>query len=186
MVHFILAVLENLGIIDSNFTFNFIKKIENFDLADLVYRADRVIGNICQYTPNCIDKSNWLMELGGVNTKALFVVVQNEYRRRKYTEQLVEYKLQSFGCKGKDGECSNLFRESNYTMLNKYFSFLSNSLELKPIILKKFYSFNKLTGKRIEINNQQLEIIRKEIEEDNVFSFAFITMRTLSITYIEE
>lgn len=184
--HFILAALENLGIIDSTFTFNFTKKIENFDLIDLVCRADRVIGNTCQYTPNCIDWSDWLMEIGGVNTRALFFVVQNEYRSRSYVEHLVEYKLQSLGCKGKDGECSNLFRELNYISLDKYFSFLSDSLELKPIKLKKVYSFNKLRGKRVEINKDQLELIKKETEKNKVFSFAFVTMRTLSMTYIEE
>ena len=56
----------------------------------MVLRADRVIGNTCQYTPNCIDWSNWLIEIGGKNTNALFVVVKNNYLQRRITEANVE------------------------------------------------------------------------------------------------
>ncbi len=71
-VHFILAILENYKIIDESFNFDFNKKFENFDLVDLILRADRVIRNTYSYTQNCIDWSNWIIEIGGTNTKNLF------------------------------------------------------------------------------------------------------------------
>lgn len=185
-VHFILAVLENLGYIDDEFEFNFFKRVNDFDVADLVLRADRVIGNTCQYTPNCIDWSNWLMEIGGKNTNALFVVVKNNYLQRRITEANVEAFLREIGCSGSDGDCSNLFRAEDYDAINNYFVFLSECLELNRIPLYRFYNFNRLKGKRVEVNNQNLDIVKNEAMKNDVFSFAFVTMRTLSMTFIEE
>jgi len=83
-VHFILAILENLKLIDEKYIFNFKKKLGDFDLADLILRADRVIGNTFEYTPNCLDWANWIMEIGGKNTKDLFLIVKTDYSRRKF------------------------------------------------------------------------------------------------------
>ncbi len=70
--HFVLAILENLGYIKSDYVLNFSKRIEDFDLADLVLRADRVISNTYLYTRNCLDWADWIISLGGRNTKAFF------------------------------------------------------------------------------------------------------------------
>jgi len=185
-VHFILAILENMDIIDKSFNIDFHKKILNFDLADLVLRADRVIGNTIQYTPNCLDWSNWIIGLGKHNTFNLFEIVQKQYLMRKVSESNVEDKLKSLGCCGSDGNCSNMFREKSYLLLIEYFSFLSECLGIKPLPIFKLFDFGRLSGKRFEVNNYNLNILKEECKKDNVFSFAFVTMRTLSLTYMEE
>lgn len=185
-VHFVLAVLENLGLIDRNYIINFKKRLGEFDLADLILRADRVIGNTYQYTPNCFDWSDWIMEIGGSNTKTLFSLVKNEYKERKAKEPFVEFKLKSFGCAGSDGDCSNLFRSKDYSSIQTYFEYLSDSLEMNPLPVFVVRDFGKLHGRRFEINNYNLSVIKNETMKDNVFSFAFVMMRTLSLTYIDK
>ena len=185
-VHFVLAVLENLGIIDSDYTIEFKKKLGDFDLADLLLRADRVIGNTYQYTPNCFDWSDWIMGIGGKNTKNLFSLVKNEYRERKGKEAFVETKLKSFGCAGSDGDCSNLFRSKDYSSIKTYFEYLSSSFKMSPLPVFVVLDYGKLHGRRFEINNYNLNVVKKETLKDNVFSFAFVMMRTLSLTYIDK
>lgn len=186
--HFILAVLENLKIITSDFSFNFEKKLGSFDLADLMLRADRVIGNTLQYTTNCIDWADWLMDFGGTNTKTLFNKVKNEYAQRLALERHVEVKVTSLGCSGNDGECSNLFRLKDYKKLKKYFEYLSDSLGLGQIPLMNFHESGALYGNRFDIslNPTQFDMIKNETIKNNIFSFALVNMKTLSITYKED
>ena len=185
-VHFILAVLENLGIINGDFSIDFRKKIESFELADLFLRADRVIGNTYQYTPNCLDWSDWLIEIGGKNTRELFQIVKNEYKLRKNVEPLVERKLKSLGCIGIDGDCSNLFRSKSYEQLKIYFEFLSNCLGFSSLPIFEIVSFNKLSGKRLTVERDNIDILETECDKKYMFSYAFVTMKTLSITYMED
>jgi hypothetical protein len=183
--HFILALLENLNIIKTDFSFDFEKKLGSFDLADLMLRADRVIGNTFQYTPNCLDWADWLMNFGGTNTKTLFNLVKNEFAQRSIRERLVETKVISLGCSGNDGECSNLFRHKNYEKIKKYFEFLSNSLGLEQIPLMNFHESGALMGKRFDLslNLNQIQLIENETIKNNIFSFALVNMKTLSVTY---
>ena len=187
--HFILAVLENLGIITKDFVFDFNKKLGSFDLADLVLRADRVIGNTYQYTPNCFDWSDWIMDIGGANTKSLFSLVKSEYRTRHDREQYVESKMLSLGCDGIDGDCSNMFRTKDYTSMQNYFKYLSDSLNIEQIPVIKISDLGTLNGRRFfDLNTytRQFDIVKNETMKDNVFSFAFVTMKTLSLTYRED
>lgn len=179
--HFVLALLENLNIIDENYRINLSKKIFSFDLADLFLRADRVIGNTSHYTSNCLDWANWMIELGGCNTEALFLVVKNEYRNRLASEKEVEKTLLNFGCKAVDGDCSNLFRSKDYFKLVEYFGFLSDSFDLRPLPVFRVNDFNKLKGKRVTINKYN-----EESQRNDIFSFALVTMSALSLTYIKE
>lgn len=185
-VHFVLAVLENLKIIDSSYEIDFVKKIDSFELADLILRADRVIGNTNQYTNNCNDWADWLISLGGKNTEALFVVVKKEYKKRLQAEKNVESKLLSYGCKGVDGDCSNLFRSKDYTKLINYFAFLSDALDIKPLPMYRVFDYAKLDGKRFNIDNYDVSVAKKEVKKENVFSYAFVSMRVLSATFIKE
>lgn len=185
-IHFVLALLEHLGYIDKEFKFDFNKRIVDFDLADLVLRADRVIGNTYQYTQNCIKWIDWIMNLGGSNTKALFVVAKNEYIKRFLEQKKVERHLLSLGCNGIDGDCSDMFRFNKYKNINDYFSFLSVSLNMPSLPLFDYEEFGKLHGKRFYINEGNFAYIKKETEKNNVFSFAFVTMKALSLTYIDE
>lgn len=184
--HFVLAVLENLNIIDEQVSLLIHKKIDSFELADLFLRADRVIGNTYQYTPNCLDWANWMIDLGGKNTEALFVVVKNEYKTRINAEKKVEQCLINFGCKGIDGDCSNLFRVKDYTKLVEYFGFLSEAFEMRPLPIFKIFDFNKLNGKRVFISNSDISVAKAESKRRDMFSFAFVTMKAMSLTYIEE
>lgn len=184
-IHFIIAVLENMGIIDNNYSFNFEKQLNGFDLADLILRADRVIGNTVSYTNNCIDWLSWLIDIGGKNTNRLFDKVKNELLVRKMNELCVEDKMKQLGCKGKDGDCSNLLRGKDYSSLKNYFDYLADAMDLEPIPVKEIKDFGRLNGKRFEVNDKNLDFLKEESLKDNVFSFAFVTMRTLSITYIE-
>lgn len=185
--HFVLAILENLGYIPDTYRINFLKKIRNFDLADLVLRADRVIGNTNSYTPNCIDWAYWIKNLGGVNTETLFNVVINEHFVRSSSEKNVETALLSFGCKGIDGDCSNLFRIKDYGKISEYFCFLSSCLDMPSLPVFTVHEFSMLTGYRVFIDyNTNLDILQVDCNMDNVFSYAFVTMRALSITVIKE
>lgn len=184
--HFVLAILENLGYIKDDYVFNFSKKIEEFDLAGLVLRADRVISNTYLYTRNCLDWADWIISLGGRNTKALFFVVKNEYKKRRSMEKLVENKIIFLGCKSRDGDCSNLLRTKNYQKLNLYFDFLSSALEIEKLPVNNYIEFNRLTGKRMSVTNINLEIIEKECVDEDIFSYAFVSMRELSLTYYKE
>lgn len=184
-IHFIIAVLENMKIIDDSFSFEFKKKLGEFELADLILRADRVIGNTVSYTDNCSDWLKWLMCIGGKNTQSLFNIVQKELFFRKVSESKVEEKMYQLGCKGKDGDCSNMLRNKDYSSLKKYFDYLSIAMNMDSIPIKKIIDFGKLKGMRYEINKNNYDFLKKESQKNNVFSFAFVSMRTLSITYIE-
>lgn len=184
-VHFILALLENFNIINENNSFDFEKPLENFDLADLFFRADRVIGNTCTYMPNCLDWAKWLRNIGRENTYTLFTIAQNQYQQRQQAELRVEHKLKSLGCIGKDGDCSNLFRAKSYQKLNAYFNFLSNALHIAPLPLYKIYDFGKLYGARYNIDGDNYYTIKAECEQHHVFSYAFVSKSTLSITYFK-
>lgn len=185
-IHFILAILENLGIIDRKFVFDFKKSINNFDVADLILRADRVIGNTNSYTVNCLDWANWIIDIGGHNTKMLFEIVKKEYPTRKDRECHVERKLIEIGCSGKDGDCANLFRNKDYSKMRNYFSFLSDAIGLPTLPVFDVYDFRKLNGRRFVFNKDQFDTLNIESQKNNVFSFAFVTTRALSLTYIEE
>lgn len=184
-IHFIIAVLEKMGIINDNYSFNFEKKLGEFDLADLILRADRVIGNAAAYTPNCIDWISWLVDLGGSNTKKLFDKVTNELMIRKVSESKVEQKMKELGCKGMDGDCSNLLRNKDYNSLRNYFNYLAEAIEMKPIPLKTINDFGKLNGKRYAVTNKNINFLKQETMKKNMFSFAFVTKKSLSVTYID-
>lgn len=181
-VHFVIAVLENIGIINDNFSFNFTKKIDNFELADLILRADRVIGNTNSYRLNCFKWANWIINIGKENTCNLFSIVKKEYDKRKNKEYLVEGKLKSLGCIGTDGDCSNMFRNKDYEKIKEYFTFLADSLDMKQIPIFKVYDFNLLSGKRLAVNSG----LKERVINSNIFSFAFVNMRTLSVTYLKD
>lgn len=181
--HFVLAVLENLKLIDEDYLFDFKKRIGSFDLADLLLRADRVIGNTDKYTTNCINWADWMFELGGCNTENLFAIVKNEYKKRVTSETQVEKALLSYGCKGADGDCSNLFKSKDYDKLSKYFNFLSNSFSFKPLPVYQVFDYGKLKGKRATINYGDATAAKSESTKSNIFSYAFVSMRTFSLTY---
>lgn len=190
-VHFVIAILEMMNIIKEDEKINFDKVLggifNTFDLADLILRADRVIGNTCYYTDNCFNWSDWLMSFGGNNTKELFKKVKNEYSNRKFREKNVEQQLLELGCKGKDGECSNMFRNKNYDLLEKYMNYLSNAIELRPLPMFQMKDYRKLKGKRICINKYKFNLAKNELKDNRLFSFAFVSMKELSVTYyIEE
>lgn len=185
-VHFILAILENLKIIDESFSFELNKNLEGFDLADLILRADRVISNIYYYTFNCTEWLNWIIDIGGKNTNELFEKVKNEYKTRKNRETIVEKKLIKLGCMGIDGDCSNMFRKEEYNLIKKYFTYLGESIGLNPLPVFEVLKFGKLNGKRLDIQNCKLDALKKEIQKTNIFSFAFVSMKALSLTYIEK
>ena len=181
-VHFILAVLERLGIIPDDYRIDFYKSIGTFDLSDLFLRADRVVGNTFFYTQNCLWWNNWIKNCGGSLTKTLFDIAEKEYKVRKEAEQNVERCLKEFGCAGIDGECSNLFRKRDNTKLKEYFDFLSSAFGLESLPVFDYYSYDKLYGERIMIENN-LNEIKGIIKREDLFSYAFVSMRVLSVTY---
>jgi hypothetical protein len=184
-VHFILAILENLNLLPDFAHLDFRKKLNNFDLIDLILRADRVIGNFCSYTKNCIDWANWIMKIGRENTKILFNTAIKEYSLRERAEHAVEKKLKDLGCIGIDGDCSNMFRTRDEYNLKNYLKYLSNATDLHPLPIFRYHDFGNLSGKRVQINGYDFNIFKKEIEDPNLFSYAFVSMRTLSLTYME-
>lgn len=185
-VHFIIACLERLNIIPKDFHFDFLKKIENFDLADLILRADRVISNTFQYTTNCIDWSNWISSLGGTQTNILFDKVKTEYSMRVQSEKNVEDYLKRLGCTRADGDYSNMIRDNNIPALNNYFKFLADSIGLKTIPTFKTKPFKGLSGERYSVSTSQPQIPAKLLNQESLFSFAYVTMRDLSITYLKK
>lgn len=185
-VHFVLALLEKLGIIPDDYKFDFTKNLEGFDTADLILRADRVIGNTCLYTANCLDWTDWLIELGKSNTKELFNKVKTELPIRKLKEANVGKKMYELGCKSADGDCANMLRDKDYDKLRDYFNYLSSAFNMDPIPVKKIFDFNKLEGIRYKIEDYELDELKKKTLDGNIFSFAFVSMSVLSVTYINE
>lgn len=183
--HFVLAVLERLNIIPSDYVFSIEKDLGGFDLADLIFRADRCIGNMCAYTPNCTDWADWLIKVGGKNTANIFNLAKTEHDKRLQTERAVEVFLRGLGCSGADGECSNLFRERNYPVISRYFESLGKMLELPPLPIFRFETYGNLTGERIEITPHNLQKLKLYVKQPGVFSFAFVTMKVLSVTYLK-
>jgi hypothetical protein len=59
-------------------------------------------------------------------------------------------------------------------------------MSLAPLPLFVVEDFGKLHGRRFEINDYSFSSVKKETLMNNVFSFAFVMMKTLSLTYIEE
>ena len=82
--HFILASLEKLNLLPTDFKIDFYKNLGGFDLGDLFFRADRVIGNTFLYTPNCFDWCDWMINYGVTITGRLFNIVKNEYKERHH------------------------------------------------------------------------------------------------------
>lgn len=182
--HFILASLEKIGVIKEYDVFDFSKRFDNFDLADLILKADSVIKNTNNYTANCLEWSDWLSNLGGQVTKNLFDIVKTEYKQRSKTEINVERKMISLGCMKTDGDCSNMIRSRNYAALKNYFDFLANCFNLNALPVFELVDFSRLTGKRITINRNNISLIKSALSNKDIFSFAFVTMNCLSITYI--
>lgn len=185
-VHFTLALLEELGAVDKQFSFDFRKGLNGFDVADLILRADRVIGNTYSYTQNCLDWADWIIQIGGHNTRQLFNIVKTEYQQRKAKESNVESALISIGCGGRDGDCANLFRTKNYNKIGAYFTYLSQSTGLPSLPNYNVHDFGKLSGRRFSIEDAGLAAVKNETKKDNVFSFAFVSSKMLSLTYIEQ
>lgn len=180
--HFIIAVLEYLEIMRDTLPIE--KSIGNFDLADLIFRADRVIGNTCEYTDNCRNWADWLMYIGGENTRRLFTIAKNDYRERKAKESLVENKLRSLGCEKVDGECSNLFLDNHIQRIRTYFEFLSNAMDLPRNLVPdnaESARFGRLSGTRMNMTPE----VKAEVLKENVFSYAIVNMGEVSITYME-
>lgn len=189
-VHFIIAILENMGIIPADFVIDFNKQLgsisESFQLADLILRADRVIGNTYSYTPNCLNWADWLMGIGGNNTRFLFTKVKQEYNSRINNQSYVErYLTFNFKCK-KDGECSDLFRMNKFDEVRNLFNYLGECINMEPIHLFSVVEFGKLRGYRMSITNYNFNIIKNVIKKDDVFSYAFVSMKELSVTCLEE
>ena len=46
-----------------------------------------------------------------------------------------------------------------------------------------FYSYDNLYGERIRVENNNFDYIKELLKQENMFSYAFVTMRTLSVTY---
>lgn len=182
-VHFILASLERLNLLPQTFVMDFNKRLGNYDLADLFLRADRVIGNTCSYTPNCLDWCNWIMEYGGNVSKSLFNLVKAEHADRLSKERCVEQDLRQLGCNGLDGECSNLFRAKDVDRLTDYFAFLSDAFSMRPLPLFEFVSYGNLWGERLILERYTSEQISNLLKQDDLFSYAFVTKTTLSVTY---
>ncbi len=183
-VHFVLAILERLNLIPEDFTFDFQKDLGDFDLADLFFRADRVIGNTNQYNPNCTDWAGWLMDLGGRYTQKLFETAIREYENRLVSEQRVENKVLRLGCGGKDGDCANLFRNGDNAQIEKYFAYLGSAVGLPPIPIGAYRPFAGIHGKRMDITRENEERWIQELGEEDVFSYAFVSKRILSIAHM--
>ncbi len=185
-VHFILAMLEYLNLIPLNYRFDFNKSLGTFDVADLILRADRVIGNTFSFTRNCFDWIEWICTIGKDNTNALFSLVKEEYKERKLKEANVESKLTSLGCGGIDGDCSNLLRTKQYSALHEYFEYLATVTNLPSIPSFEFAEYGKLHGTKYYVYHNNQEMLRAESKKEDVFSFAFVSMKVLSMTYIDD
>ena len=185
-VHFIIACLEKLGFVKDDFGLNIGKKIDNFDLADILFRADCVIGNTNLYTHNCLDWCDWLMSVGGNLTKRLFNHVKLYYKTRLITEKFVEEKLNSLGCGRADGDCSNMFHEKDYIKLKGYFDFLSEVFNMESLPIFEFLACNNLVGSRCQVTKYNLDKIKHMLNGGEIFSYAFVTKKTLSVTKLKK
>ena len=178
-VHFIIACLENIGVI-KDVIFHKDESLP-FDSLDVLFRADGVIKNMYNYTLNCSQWCNWMTSLGGDNTKFLFDTVLTDYIARYSKLQKVEKMLKSLGCARQDGDCSNMLRNNDLISLNKYISTLADMFSLDTIKINNIQPIHKLVGHRASLNCFD----EKEVRTPNIFSYAMVDSSTISITKIK-
>jgi hypothetical protein len=183
-VHFVLAILERMGLIDGKTdTVSLCKDLGGFSSKDLLLRADRVVGNFAGYTANCKDWSAWLIKLARSNsgmTHAVFSGLDENINDSLAKERKVEQKLLDLGLSRKDGDCSNLLRCRKYDVLNSFLLYLSSSFDMNALTFDNLNSRGCLRGYRVAIT-PELNIFGV----DNIFSCAAVNMRQMSITEIQ-
>lgn len=189
-VHFVLAGLERLGLLREEGTFALRKDLTGFDSTDLVFRADRVVGNAVRYRPNCLSWARWMMENGGPLSCALFQeIVDGSLAQRQMRESLVGARLRQYGCSRDDGECVALLKDDGGS-LGRYLAWLSEALRVDvlrvPLGLR---SFGRLSGYRRALQSvpQAAELSRDLLAKGaSLFSYAIVTQREVSVTEIRQ
>ena len=176
-VHFIIACLENIEVIKDTFLFNV--SLDGCDKLDVLFRADGVVKNMYNYTQNCTSWSNWMMDLGGYNTSLVFNTLLDEYQKRYLKISEVEKMLASFGCKRKDGDCSNMISNGNLAALQQYINWLALLFNVDTIHISNLFQTNKLSGIRTTMSDN----IGEQLRNPNIFSYAMVNSHEISITY---
>lgn len=184
-IHFIIAVLEKykkMVSIDIN------KDLGGFKSIDVLLRADRVIGNSVTYNANCKDWINYLAkDNNGIVTNTIRKIIFDGdldiYSRR---ETMVEEMLKSYGCSRKDGDCSMLLMNGQYSDVFYIIMKIANIFGLKPPKVRSdLIRCHALTGQRYPIFGGDFSIARRKTLERDVFSYAIVSSREVSITKLK-
>jgi len=186
-IHYILAGLEALEILNDGWQIPTIPTVDKFDAVDLVLRADRVAGNFAQYGPNCINWANWLMQKSGPVSQSLFNDIMTRTVYRVSRQSAVEAKLTKLNCARGDGECSGLVSAASLSELNIFLQWLSTVLNLPTLVIPNtLRSHGGLYGSRIRVTNfRDAKIIHNTILNDaSLFSYAIVRNDEISITKI--
>lgn len=184
-VHLIIAALEKYNY---NINLNLEKDLGGFTSLDILLRADRIIGNTITYTPNCKDWAEYLAtdNHGKITNLIKSIVLSDNLSQYSIREHNVEEKLKSLGCARSDGDCSNLLSMGQIAKVNEIIAWLSSILGLNtPSIPNSLQESNALTGERYPLSIDNYLSIKRILEDPNVFSYAIVNTRVLSVTRIK-
>lgn len=185
-VHLIIAALEKYG---KNIGANIDTNLGDFASLDVLLRADRVVGNSRAYTPNCKDWATYLAtdNSGRITNRIKNVVFSNNLSQYAAKEQKVEEKLKSLGCARSDGDCSNLLAAEQFGKVSEIISWLASIFELDaPNIPNNLRKSNALIGERYPLSLNNYKTVKRIIDDPNVFSYAIVNTRELSVTRIKD
>ena len=184
-VHLIIAVLEKYN---HNINLNLNKDLGGFTSLDVLLRADRVIGNTDIYTPNCRDWADYLAtdNQGTITNLIKSIIHSDSLSEYSIREHNVEEKLKILGCARNDGDCSNLLSMGETTKVKEIIAWLSSILGLTaPSIPNNLQTSNVLTGERYPLSVDNYLSIKRILEDPNIFSYAIVNTRVLSVTRIK-
>lgn len=186
-VHFIIAALEKYG---NAININIDKNMGGFTSFDVLLRADRVIGNAATYAPNCKDWANYLSldNSGQVTSRIKDAVFSDHLDQYCSRERKVEEWLRNLGCARNDGDCSNLLSANRFDKVAEIMAQLASMLDLNtPIIPNDLQRSNRLIGERYPLSQTNYSSTKRLLVNDpNVFSYAIVNTRELSVTRIKD
>lgn len=186
-VHFVIAALEKYGnVMNANID----KNMGDFTSFDVLLRADRVIGNAATYTPNCKDWANYLASdnSGQVTSRVKDAVFSDHLNQYCSRERKVEEWLRNLGCARNDGDCSNLLSANRFDKVTEIMTQLALMLDLNtPTIPNNLQRSNRLIGERYPLSQTNYSSVKRLLVNDpNVFSYAIVNTRELSVTRIKD
>ena len=182
--HFIIALLERLGV-NVELNQNMPTQYNNlaFRPSDVVYRADRCVGNANRYTSNCQNWSDWLKAFGCGTTAFLFNNLFADPTLSVNERNVEDYLQNNLGTSSRDGDYTNMIMTQNWGCFDAYQRTIADIIGLNPmnISYSTICDF-PLQGIRFNTADPQVRNLPYNAPADRVFSRAITNMSTVSVT----